>query len=203
HDISQPVAGFWLQPDGDGILLAVSDGAYGGGSQLWSSPDGGATWRALSVPGGLPSYVVARFTNGGGRPNGIVARSIRGQFHICVLNVTTNTSAQNSLPSKVICSIDGGATWQARTMQIYSTSEVPTVGANLVSITNDGALLAGLGTLYRLAANSSQWQSLGLLPELVVVYCPSPGVGMLWAAPGIGGGPADPQNRIFTADYAS
>jgi hypothetical protein len=196
------VAGFWLHPDGSGILMVVSGGANAIASQLWSSPDGGATWRQLSVPGGLPSYMPARFTTGGVRPNGIVARSVQGQFHICVANVTEGAPAQNSPSSNVRCSTDGGATWQARTMPPIAASTNIFAGVNLVAVTSEGALfVSGAGVLYRLTTNASQWQSLGPLAEAVVFYCPSPGAGILWGAPSPFGVPADPLNRIYTANY--
>ena len=194
------VAGFWLQPDGSGILMVVSGGANAIASQLWSSPNGGATWRQLSVPGGLPSYMPTRFASAGIYPNGIVARSLQGRFHICVSNATVGASAPYT--PDVTCSADSGATWHARPLLLFTASQGPSVYAYLVSVTDDGTVLAaGFGSLYRLTASSSRWQSLGSLPESVVFYCPSPGAGMLWAAPGSIGDPVDPQNRIFTANY--
>ena len=200
HDITQPVAGFWLQPDGDGILLVTSTGEAGSGSQLWSSPDGGFNWRQLNVPGGTPSYMTARFTGAGAPPNGIVARWLQGRFHICVSNATVAMSTPTA--SDVTCSTDGGATWQARPLPLVTSGVGPSVSVNLVSLTNDGAVLAADGaSLYRLPASSSRWQSLGALPEVFVYYAPTPGAGILWAAPDVLGDPTDPQGRIFTADY--
>ena len=198
HGIPQPIAGFWLQPDGAGILVVVGVGS--GGSQLWSSPDGGATWRRISAPGGLPSYMTTRFANAGAAPNGIVARWLQGQFAICFSNATVGASTPYT--PTVNCSTDGGKTWHARPLLLLGGDQGVTVGVNLVGIANDGAVLAtGSGSLYRLAAGSSRWQSLGALPEPSVYYSPSPGAGMLWAVPGYLGNPVDPQNRIFTADY--
>jgi photosystem II stability/assembly factor-like uncharacterized protein len=172
-------AGFWLQPDGAGILLVLSGGVTGTPSQLWISSDG-ATWRQLSVPSMLPTFWPTRFANLGLPANGIVARSIRGQFQICVAPVTPVDNGQ-----ALICTIDGGQTWQART--------APPFSANLVDITADGALLvSGPGALFRLASGSAQWQSLGALSQPIVVYCPSPERGILWAlptTPGANGGP--------------
>ena len=198
HGIPEPLAGFWLQPDGDGILAVVSDGSDG--SQLWSSPDGGATWRHISAPGGLPSYMTARFATAGAAPNGIVARWLQGQFHICVSNATIGAATPTT--TDVTCSADGGKTWRARPMLLIPTAQGVSLSANLVGIADDGAVLASDSTtLYRLPAASTRWQSLGALPEPSVYYSPSPGAGMLWAVPGYLGNPVDPQNRIFTADY--
>jgi hypothetical protein len=199
HDITQPVAGFWLQPDGDGILLVTSDGAPGGSSDLWSSADGGFTWRSLTVtvPGGLPPYMTARLSDPAVRPVGIVARWLQGQPHICASRVVEGSSTPD-----VICSTDGDASWHARPTPPLSASRGSAVNINLVGITNDGALLATSGgVLYRLAASASQWQSLGPLPNAHVYYAPAQGGGVLWAAPDVLGKPYDPQNRIFTADY--
>lgn len=201
HGLAPAVAGFWLQPEGSGILVIVSGGANAIASQLWTSPDGGATWHQLNVPGGLPSYMLARMVGLGMQASGIVVRSLQGHFHICVSNATVATSTPTP-QSSVTCSIDGGATWRVRKLLLLDTSQGFSVGVNLVGITNDGTLLAsGLGTLYRLAADSDRWQPLGPLPQLGVVYCPSPGAGMLWAAPAIAGDSTDPQNRTFTALY--
>lgn len=200
HDIPEPIAGFWLQPDGDGILLVASDGAPGGSSGLWSSPDGGATWRSLTVtvPGGLPPYMTARVSDPAVRPVGIVARWLQGQLHICASRVVEGSSTPD-----VICSTDGGASWHTRPTPPLSASRGPAVNTNLVGITNDGALLAASGgVLYRLAVSASQWQSLGPLPGAYVYYAPAPGGGVLWAAPDVLGEPTDPQNRVFTADYS-
>ncbi|HKV86124.1 MAG TPA: hypothetical protein VJN88_16340, partial [Ktedonobacterales bacterium] len=83
--LSSAVAGFWLQPDGPGILAVVSVGGGGIQAQLYYSPNNGVTWNHLNVPGGLPlNYTPARFFSPFGLPNGIVARSIQGRFHICV-----------------------------------------------------------------------------------------------------------------------
>lgn len=201
HGLAPAVAGFWLQPEGSGILVVVSGGANAIASQLWTSPDGGATWHQLNVPSGLPSYMLARMVGLGMQASGIVVRSLQGHFHICVSNATVATSTPTP-QSSVTCSIDGGATWRVRKLLLLDTPQGFSVGVNLVGITNDGTLLAsGLGTLYRLAADSDRWQPLGPLPQLGVVYCPSPGAGMLWAAPAIAGDSTDPQNRTFTALY--
>ncbi len=197
HDIPAPIAGFWLQPDGPGILVVASDGAPGGSSALLGSPDGGATWRSLTVPGGLPPYQTARVSAPAVRPVGIVARWLQGQFHICASRVPEGASTPD-----LICSTDGGATWQTRPTPPVSASRGAAVTINLVGITNDGALLATSdGVLYRLAASASQWQSLGPLPGAYVFYAPSSGAGVLWAASVPLGEPYDPQGRVFTADY--
>lgn len=193
HGLTADLAGFWLQPDGPGILAVLSDGADSDTNQMWASPDDGATWHQLSVPGGLPFYTPVRFASAGASSNGIVARWLNGHFSICVASF-----------GHVTCSTDGGVTWQVRTMISLPTQQGFSVGANLVAITNDGTLLAaGLGTLYRLAASSDLWQSLGPLPQFAVTYCLAPGEGALWAIASTVGAPVDPQHRIFTAAYTS
>lgn len=194
HGLPNDVAGFWLQPNGSSILVVTSDGLTS--SQLWLSPDGGATWRQLSIPGGAPFYRPARLAGFGTAPNNIVAHSIQGQFHICVSNMTLGTSDPNSLPT-LTCSTDSGAAWHARTLLPLTTATGTSVGVNLMAISNDGAVLAyGLGDLYRLTAGSYRWQSLGPLPQAAqpgANYCPSPGAGIVWTYT---------TNRVYIAHYA-
>ncbi len=181
--------GFWLQSDGQGIVVALSSGSdLHSPSELFLSNDDGASWRPLDVPGNVPPYWSARSWPFGSSTNGIAIRSIQGQFHICVLDMT----AQSSQASVVNCSTDGGATWQSRA--VFPAMPNTTTGSSgpqraLVDMTSDGTLL-GIGSdasgseiLYRLVANSDHWQSLGPLPEPVVVYRPAPGSGMLWTTP--------------------
>jgi hypothetical protein len=212
HGLPAYVQGFWLQPDGVSILLVVSSGPTVIPTQFWSSPDGGATWRQLDVPVSLPTtYRPARVRVFGIHWNNIVVRSIQGQFHICVWNVisgTTDTSIQDSQPPKVTCSSDGGVTWRAWAAPFPTTRQDIPTDADLVGITNEGALLvSGSGILYRIAAiaDADRWQPLGTPPRLVVIYCPSPGAGILWAVGPLAsdpGNPGDQPNRIFTATYA-
>lgn len=198
HGLPPNVAGFWLQPNGSSILVATSDGLTS--SQLWLSSDGGATWRQLSVPGGLPYDRPARFAPFGSAPHGIVARWIQGQFHICASNATlgtTNPSSPSALT--VACSTDSGVTWHDRMMLLMTTSQGVSISSNLVAIADDGAVLADdLNAVYRLAPGSSRWQSLGSPPQgaqPVVVYCPSPGAGILWTLPEY------PASHIYSASY--
>ncbi|MDE3229626.1 MAG: hypothetical protein KGO05_07075 [Chloroflexota bacterium] len=183
HGLPADVTGFWLQPGGSSILVVVSD-PNGTTSQLWLSPDDGATWRPLSVPGGAPTYRPARFISIGSSPNGIVARWLNGRFTICVSNATLGTTDPNSPPPTVTCSTDSGATWHARPLLLLATAQGTTVGVNLIAIADDGAALAaGSGDLYRLSAGSDRWQSLGPLPQGAqpsADYCSAPGAGILW-----------------------
>jgi hypothetical protein len=83
-----------------------------------------------------------------------------------------------------------------------TTAQGSAVEANLVALTDDGALLAaGPDTLYRRAISSGTWQSLGPLPQPGVTYCSAPGAGILWAYAASNGASTDPQNRTFTASY--
>ncbi len=205
HGLPTYITGFWLQPDGPGILV-VESGAPDAPTSLWRSPDDGTTWRQLDVPVDLPSYWPARFAPFGTPSNGLVARSLQGQFHICVYNVSMGASAgastQPSQSPPVTCSTDGGATWHDHAMPPLTIAQGSSAATSLLAITDDGALLAtGPDALYRLGANVGRWQSLGPFPEPGVVYCPAPGDGILWAAP-FSGGPGDPQHRIFAASYS-
>lgn len=201
HGLPAYVQGFWLQPDGSSILLVVSRGPTVIPTRLWSSPDGGATWQQLEVPAALPDdYRPVRLANPIGYANGIVARSLQGQFHICVSNFT----AQSGQSPDVTCSNDGGVTWHARALAFLDAAPGDAGSANLVGITNDGTLLAaGFGTLYRLSATANRWQSLGPLPRIGVTYHPSPDAGILWAdGPAPGDTVAVPRVGFFTANYA-
>lgn len=200
--LSSSVAGFWLDPNGSGILAVVSGGATNADSQLWYSPDDGARWRSLSVPGGpLSTYLPARFINAGAPPNAIVARSIQGQFHICVSDATVGSSTPT--PLTVTCSTDGGTTWHSSPLLTFQTAETANAAVNLVAIADDGDLLAsGFQTLYRLTPGTDRWQSLGAEPQLLVTYCSQPGNGMLWAIPS-GPPTTGGRNFIYTASYAS
>lgn len=201
HGLPAYVQGFWLQPDGSGILLVVSRGPTVIPTRLWTSPDGGATWQQLDVPAALPDdNRPVRLANPIGYANGIVARSLQGQFHICVSNFT----AQSGQSPDVTCSNDSGVTWHARALSFLDTSLGSTGDANLVGITNDGTLLAaGFGTLYRLAATAERWQSLGALPRIGVTYHPSSDAGILWAdGPAPDDTVAVPRGDFFTVNYA-
>src|SRR5262249_22839683 len=135
------VAGFWIQPKGSGILVVVSGGAAAAPTQLWSSPNDGATWHQLEIPGGVPSYIPARVASLGVSSNSIVVRSLQGHFHICVSTVDAGASAQHSPPPSLVCSLDGGSSWQTQTMLVLSTAQGSPVGPDLVGITDDGTLL--------------------------------------------------------------
>lgn len=135
--------------------------------------------------------------------NGLVARSLHGEFHICALNGATLVSPQHEQSAGVACSTDDGATWNYYAMPRVAFARGPLEGMSLVSIANDGSLLATVvGTLYHVDVTaSSRLQSLGPIPEPGVVYCPTPGDGILWAGP-VSGYTGDPQHRIFTARYS-
>jgi hypothetical protein len=197
HGLPLYMSGFWLQPVGAGILI-VESGAPDASPSLWTSPDDGATWHQLDVPGGVPDYWDARFAPFGMPSNGLVVRSLHGQFHICVDNGAGTASTQLGLSPAVTCSTDGGATWHLHALPPLTTSAGSSGATSLVAIANDGSLLATVqGTLYRLDATTGRWQSLGAVPESHVVYCPAPGEGILWVA----GIPGDPSGGIFTASY--
>jgi hypothetical protein len=100
-----------------------------------------------------------------------------------------------------MCSNDGGATWHSRRLLVVATPQQSNVAVNLVAIADDGDLLAsGVGGFYRLAATSVAWQSLGTPPPVYVIYCSTPGSGLLWAIPS---GPPRPGYiyTTYTANY--
>lgn len=201
HGLPSAIVGFWLQPSGSGIVIVVSGGATGTiATQLWSSPDDGGTWRLLDVPGIMSSYWPARSRPFGMPTDGIVVHFLHGQFHVCVADTPADMTAQNNQTSALICSTDGGVTWQTRT-------SFPVKQSALIAIADDGALLAvgpdasGSRTLYRLAASADQWQSLGALPESDVAYCPAPGSGVLWSVGYDSSQTGSQQSHIFTTNY--
>lgn len=197
--LSAAVAGFWFQTDGQGILAVVSGGANAVPTQLFFSPDDGASWHLITVPGGVPVYINARFTSGGAGPNSIVARFIGGEIDACIWNQPVGNPYQNAYTVQVTCSHDSGKTWHTWSVTLTSTV-VPVDGPNLVAMTANGDLLvSGLGNLYRLDASGLS-QSLGALPQPNITYCSAPGAGILWAVPA--GAITDHGSRLFTANYA-
>jgi hypothetical protein len=54
--------------------------------------------------------------------------------------------------------------------------------------------------LYRLRAGSRSWQTLGPVPEPVVIYVAGPGAGTLWSLPD-GWSAFDTSGHLFTASY--
>lgn len=206
--LSSGIAGFWLQPDGPGILAVVGGGANAVPTQLFYSPDDGAHWRLLTVPGGqLPSFMPARFVStalmgDGTAYNGIIARWIQGQFYICETTYAPYAPTSVSNPPSVMCSDDTGMHWQTRPVTVLTNSEGAPVGPELVAIADDGDLLvAGPAGLYRLLPGSDAWQFLGEQPQRIITYCSTPEGAILMAIPL---GPSRPGSIyvIYTASYA-
>lgn len=203
HGLLPAVAGFWLQPGGRGIFAVVSGGANLAATQLFTSPDDGASWKPLTAPIALPAYQPARFASGPMAGAIAVLPHSGAPFEICVANYTADAPTPNALS----CSTDGGVSWRSLPPLFRAGSML------VIGIAGDRAILA-IGadvqnasgaisdyTLHRFAEGASQWQPLGSIPQFAVTYVPAPGAGTLWAyiAPGMS---LDPQQRLFTAAYS-
>jgi len=196
------VTQFWASPDGSDVLalvympqkvtppaLPTSFPTFAG---LWETHDTGAHWSQIAIP----ATHVANL-------NFAVQSPVMGQpWHICAYGY--NTQHLDASAMLIICSTDGGKTWQARPgLAVVSTcsgSSCPqgvtlnTVGS--LSITANGDLLtedvygpikngiledvkSNYG-LFRLKPDASQWDYLGAEPGNAYLYAPAPGAGTLW-----------------------
>jgi hypothetical protein len=175
---------FWLNPT-DGALLVQGTDAF------WSSANAGGSWTRLAVPGfGSAAETVVVQAPVGGRP-----------WHLCAANESLDP--QNPHPHSLTCSTDGGRTWQILP-GLNRTFTNPPKGTfvypvGVVAIASDGAILAVLigpptNVVYRLPADTQQWQSLGPDPgsAFPIAYYPAPGSGVLWALS---------EQGLLTADY--
>jgi hypothetical protein len=202
----QRITDFWLQP-ATGTLVAQAQG-YPNPTGLpcqaslpsskapcWEqSADSGRNWRVFS-----------------GAPTGGGVFQASGSTHLWRLCAMISRTRQQ--PDQVNCTFDGGATWSQRAgidpAPGHDGAYVSTT--ILLGLTADNALLALDAnpyatparpvTVYRLAPNATQWQSLGSAPEDGVYYLDAPTPGALWSFPA-SGGPFDPQRRLFVAAYS-
>ncbi len=175
-------ATFWMAPISGDILAA-----YGEPEQpktLWETPDGGAHWKQvfeITPASTFPSSAEhVAWSPGPNKPWTICDKAV---------GVTGN-----NLQVTLMCSLDGGVSWQARPniTPPPSASGKPNPVAWVFAIASDGALLATVSsstpntqnTLYRLSVGASQWQSLGDMPvSLDTNYVSSPGRGIIWTDP--------------------
>ncbi|MEO7002934.1 MAG: zf-HC2 domain-containing protein [Ktedonobacterales bacterium] len=197
------VSRFWVSPDGSDVLALLYAipppttpttlprplPTFAG---LWETDDTGAHWSPIVPPA---THVSQLFF--------AVQAPVAGQpWHICAWGY--NTTKLNASAMLLICSTDGGKTWQARPgLAVVSTCSgascpqsvtLDMIGA--LTITADGDLLADgpygpvkngiiqdvktyLG-FFRLKPGASQWDYLGAEPGNAYLYAPTPGAGTLW-----------------------
>lgn len=195
HNLPDDIMHFWLRPASKEILAEIGTGSAK--PKLWQSEDDGATWSAISSP------TVDGF---------VVQPSIAAQpWHICG-SAFDDSSSSNLAPNSLLCSTDGGRTWQTCNALNHLLAPGQVGSTTVLAIAYDGAVLARAAdtvdasgaiteyTLYRLPLGGIQWQPMGKLPQFAVYSCNAPGAGFLWAtaAPEM---LLDPQNRIFSVSY--
>lgn len=202
----QRIAGFWLDA-ASGTLIAQAQG-YPNPTGLpcqaslpspkmpcWEqSADGGRNWSVFS---GAPTSGGVFQASGAGQP-----------WRLCAMNPRTRQQAD-----QVNCTFDGGATWSQRASvdPAFGHDGAYSSTTMLLGLAPDKALIAldanpygtpaRPATIYRLAPNATQWQSLGPAPEDGAQYLNAPTPGALWAFPA-SGAPFDPQRRLFVAAYS-
>jgi hypothetical protein len=193
---------FWLNRPLGELLVEASDPDQGN-FHLWSSKDGGQHWHKLAPVNGTDFAVQA----GDRGPS----------WGICAMRFDTATNQQTSA---LVCSTDGGQTWGERPPLILpfdnqaGKNPGPTTAyAYPYAIAADGAILATAAraqlpdgslqgyTLYRLVPGATQWQSLGPIPEMQVIYASAPANGLLWALPGSWSVNGVLTGRVYTVGY--
>lgn len=104
---SNPASEPQIRADGDGNFYASSENGLGGGTEAWSSFDGGLHYTALQSPNGVSSANNTGFAPGGGDTDVAVgtARNAGGNYNVYVASLTL-------LNVDVSTSTDKGATWQ-------------------------------------------------------------------------------------------
>jgi hypothetical protein len=143
---------------------------------------------------------------------------------ICGSSRAVETS--EGLQAMNACSTDSGETWMTRPLvRTCDSCGDPLGDGNLEAggntyLAGDGSLVQvaeyqtrAVLALYRLPANSSQWQYLGFMPggDSAVMYAPTATGGLLWSysggsaigspLDGIIGGTGDSTGVIYTAVY--
>lgn len=157
---------FWLNPATGAMLVHTAT------STVWTdrflaSGDGVATWQDLRAPQADDFVVRAPFA--------------AGPWEICGVR-TSDSSFHPAWSNTMPCTLDGGATWQTRTI---------TPIGDAFAIANDGSVLGVDGsTLMRLAPSGKDWESLGTLTSNYVppdAYVAGSGNGVIWNVPGWSG----------------
>lgn len=176
------VRDYWLDPL-TGNMLAKTASALTLSVDLYSSDDGGATWRDLHTPS-ANDYVVRQ-------PYAATAA-----WEMCGLRVSAGTSLPG-WPKAPICSVDSGESWTSR-------SAASPEDVNAFALANDGAILAGDShAVFRALPTGGAWNSLGTAPAsgaFLYLYQPGTGVGVIWAIPQ--SQVVGPVTRVYIASYA-
>ena len=172
------VTQFWINP-ATGAMLAHTGAATVWMDHFLASGDGGATWRDLQAPQADDFLVRTPFA--------------AGPWELCGFR-QSNSSAHPSWNNTMPCTLDGGATWQTRTI---------TPIRDAFAIANDGSVLGETGSrLERLTPSGGDWQTLGPLNEIWMpptAYVAGSGAGVLWNVPAWSG-PAT-GSTVYVASY--
>lgn len=180
----------WAQASGGLLIETAGEGAP---TQMFDSPEGGASWRRIKTPSGsfYANFVYATV-------------GTNGAWTICGMYNTSNSSGV----AVVACTSDSGSSW----IVLPQVGDGGQSSPALAGITTGGAVLAtdngssgSTPTLYRWLPGTTRWQSLGALPPSAasVAYCASAGGGVLWAfvAESDGAGYPGAPNNIYSAPY--
>jgi hypothetical protein len=192
--LTEQVMGLWQNPY-NGALLVETSNSFIRDEHFWSSSNG-TQWTALPAPPfpfAVYSFVVQQpFTDApwricGGDPAAFGTIGQNANTHI----------------DDLACTADSGAHWVTRHID-FATGGGDLPGYTLVTIADDGGLLFDNGpTLERFAIGTGGVESLGPVPNAgFILYASGGGAGMLWAGPADNYPDADPQGRIYTANYA-
>lgn len=190
------VSDFWLDDVTDAIVAMVRPANSGNFPlQFWRSDDQGASWTMIAdqqADLGVASGGFARPT---------------GSWSLCAI-----TPVDISAPLTVLCTADGGQTWNRfhRTTQMMSpgdlSDELRALVWQVVFKRDDGRFIIAVMdseramTLLLLDPVSGTWTALGQTATALLRYAPNApgGAGILWAIP-YGGKPGSWQTNLQTA----
>lgn len=193
--VGQSVTQFWARPDGELLVTtAIAQSASStspltptatlehppyNGTPLWQSADGGATWNVLPPPRLSGDLILGAVTVG--------QSTAQQPWRICI----RETSPDGRTTMGIVCTFDGGQTWSVRP---YLCANAPCPAGTPLGFAGDGDMLAAddsllilapnassqLG-LYRLPAQSNQWEYLGPATGAnTFFYAPTAHGGTLW-----------------------